>query len=166
MAPSSGDNGSVANFAGVFAWTDEGWTGAEVDLAEVMTIEDIADQMREAAVEFGADTVVLLVADDDRWFGIVRLTGQAEPRVFLSDSRAASSPATDRLAALLYAHAGKAGKVATAPDGTATGDPDLLSDLGTDAATLVELSKRTAAADALAAIADRVGMSDAYARLD
>lgn len=162
-------NGDVSNFAAVFALTDEGWMGAEADLAEVMTIEDIADLMREAAVEVGSDLVLLLVADDDRWFGVVRITGEGEPRVFLSDVRAAIGPdrpagdGGDRIAALLYGHL-EQGASAGTPGGAAAGDSELLDDLGTDATTLVRLTVRSAP-DALFAVAQRAGLRDEYARL-
>jgi putative tRNA adenosine deaminase-associated protein len=142
-----------------------------------MAIEDIADLMREAAVEVSADTSVLLVAGE-RWFAVVRITGEADPRAFLSDSRAGTEPHADRLAALLNAYARQMGRSAPAPSGdsagtpadaegheAAVGDPDLLDDHGVPAATLADLGDRRSGRAALAEIAERTGMRDAYAQL-
>jgi putative tRNA adenosine deaminase-associated protein len=181
MARFTRDNDLVTDFAAVFALGDEGWAGAEADLAEVMAIEDIADLMREAAVEVSADTSVLLVAGE-RWFAVVRITGEADPRAFLSDSRAGTEPHADRLAALLNAYARQMGPSAPAPSGdsagtpadaegdaegheAAVGDPDLLDDHGVPAATLADLGDRRSGRVALAEIAERTGMRDAYAQL-
>lgn len=168
MGRRTGDSAAVKPFAAVFALGDEGWTGADADLTEVMTFEDLADLMREAAVEISADTVVLL-ASGDRWFGVVRITGQSEPRIFLSDADAAAKhppehPA-DRIAALLSAQADRSGRTARV-DGAVAGDPELLRDLGPDGAALVALSeRRETGRDALHEVIDRAGMRDAYARL-
>ena len=42
--------------------------------------------MRETAIETAADTVVLLVEQEDEWFAVVRLDDGGDPRVFLSDA--------------------------------------------------------------------------------
>lgn len=166
MAQNVVHNGAVSNFAAVFAWTDEGWTGDEADLAEIMTIEDIADLMREAAVEVGSDVVLLLV-EGGTWFAVVRLSGEGDPQVFLSDARVATTgdgTGFDRIAGLLYGHAGKEGKAAEAAEHSA-GDPALLTDLGTDAETLIALAVRADAAGALSVVAEHAGLRDAYTRL-
>ena len=143
-------------FAAVFAQTEQGWIAAEADLAEAANLDDVSDLMREAAVEAIGDPVLLLVEEDDEWFAVVRLDGEGDPRVFISDSRAVL---TSTLAALLHEHIGA---VAAVSDGEPSGDPDLLEDLGTEAERLVELSDRTLPSDALSAVAERAGFGEEY----
>src|SRR5262245_48413819 len=74
----------VSYFAAVFAQTPQGWVGTEAVLSEAEDVDDVADLMREAAVESYGDPVVLLVEEDDEWFAIVRLDGQGDPRAYVS----------------------------------------------------------------------------------
>jgi len=78
----------VPYFAAVFAQTENGWVGTEAELSELSAVDDIADLMREAAVETTGDPVILLVEQDDEWFAVVRLDGEDDPRAFVSDGRA------------------------------------------------------------------------------
>ncbi len=49
---------------------------------------DLADLAREAAVD--DDTVLVFIEQEDAWFGVVRVDGEEDPRVFLSDAAAAA----------------------------------------------------------------------------
>jgi putative tRNA adenosine deaminase-associated protein len=144
-------------FAAVFARTDQGWLGTETDLAEAEGIDDVADLMREAALETTGDPVLLLVEEDDQWFAVMRLDDQDEPRVFVSDSQAGL---TSGLAGLLSQSVGE-----EALDGEASGDTMLLEDLGVDAKRLLELSERALPGDALLAIAEQTGFAEEFDQL-
>ena len=76
-------------FAAVFSRSADGWTGTEVDVADLDEIDDVADLMRDVAAAVEADeTAVVLVAEaDDEWFGIARIDDTGDPRAFLSDLR-------------------------------------------------------------------------------
>jgi putative tRNA adenosine deaminase-associated protein len=144
-------------FAAVFARTEQGWLGTETELAEAEGIDDVADVMREVAMETTGDTVLLLVEEDDQWFAVMRLDEQDEPRVFVSDSQAGL---TSDLAGLLSQSVGE-----PPLDGEATGDPDLLDDLGLDAKRLLELSERALPGDALLTVAEQTGFAEEFDRL-
>jgi len=148
-----GHNEHVTYFAAVFARTAEGWVGDEADLAEADHIDDVADLMREAAVESYGDPVVLLIEQEDDWFAVVRLDKEDEPRAYVSAVR------DDELGALFQQLVGEI------PDGDPGGDPALLEDLGLDAGKLGDLGERALPGDALLAIAEHVGFGEEYDRL-
>jgi len=149
----------VPYFSVAFARSDAGWIGTETDLTEVAGVDDIADIMRETAVETAGDTGVLLIEEEDEWFAVVRLDDGEDPRVFLSDPRAALSSA---LAHMLHAQVGEIDEV---PTDDPIGDAALLADLGTTPAKLPELGERTLPGDALSVIAEHAGFAEDYDRL-
>jgi putative tRNA adenosine deaminase-associated protein len=149
----------VPYFSVAFARSDAGWIGTETDLAEVAGVDDIADIMRETAVETAGDPVVLLIEEEDEWFAVVRLDDGGEPRVFLSDPRATL---TSDLARMLHE---QIGDIDEAPTDDPVGDFELLADLGTDADRLTELGERRLPGDALAVIAEQAGFAEEYDRL-
>jgi putative tRNA adenosine deaminase-associated protein len=140
----------------MFARTEAGWIGADADLSEIMNLDDVTDLMRETAVEAIGDLVVMLVEENDTWFAVIRLDGDDEPRVFLSDPGAGR---TSRIAAQLAEPLGESS------DGEPAGEKTLLDDLGTDAERLVELSERALPGDALTVVAEHAGFVDEFDRL-
>ncbi|MBW8487008.1 tRNA adenosine deaminase-associated protein [Actinomadura parmotrematis] len=140
-------------FAAVFSRTAQGWVGTEPELAEAESVDDVADQLREAAVETYGESVVLLVEQDDDWFGVVRLDGQGDPRAYVSTVR------DDGLAGLLRELAGDAA------DGAPGGDPALLEDLGVSAERLGDLGDRALPSDALVTVAELAGFAEEFDRL-
>ena len=148
--------GDVPYFAAVFARTETGWIGADADLSEILSLDDVADVMREAAVEAMGDLVLMLVEEDDTWFAVVRMEGDDEPRLFVSDPEAGR---TSKIAALLAEPLGEPS------DAEPAGDLTLLDDLGTDADRLVELSERALPGDALTIVAEQAGFVDEFDRL-
>lgn len=148
-----GHNEHVSYFAAVFAQTPQGWVGAEAVLDEAESVDDVADLMREAAVESYGDPVVLLVEQDDDWFAIVRLDGNDEPRPYISAVR------EDGLGSLFQQLVGEV------PDGDAAGDASLLEDLGVDAKRLGELGERSLPGDALLVVAERAGFGEEFDHL-
>lgn len=143
----------MSYFAAVFAQTPQGWIGAEAMLAEAEGVDDVADLMREAAVESYGDPVVLLIEQDDDWFAVVRLDGQEEPRAYVSTVR------DDGLGSLFNQLVGEV------PDGDSGGDPALLSDLGLDAKRLSDLGERALPSDALLTVAEHAGFGEEFDRL-
>jgi putative tRNA adenosine deaminase-associated protein len=154
----------VPYFAAIFAHTDNGWIGAEAELTDALGMDDIIDLLREAAVEATGDTVLLLVEEDDEWFGVVRLDGDDDPRAFLSDERAGR---TSGIAALLaqFVDSATPADAEDSPDGDLLGDPELLQDLGLDAARLADLSESSLPGDALLVVAEHAGFADEFDRL-
>ncbi|WP_344594720.1 hypothetical protein [Actinomadura vinacea] len=143
----------MSYFAAVFARTPQGWVGTEAVLAEAEGVDDVADLMREAAVESYGDPVLLLIEQDDDWFAVLRLDGEGEPRAFVSTVR------EDGLGGLFYQLVGEV------PEGDSGGDPELLEDLGVDGKRLSDLGDRALPADALLTVAELAGFGEEFDRL-
>ncbi|WP_211360164.1 hypothetical protein [Actinocorallia herbida] len=142
-------------FAAVFAQTDSGWLATEADLAESEQPSDVTDLLREASLEASGELVLLLVEDNDAWFGVVRLDGEEDPRVFVSDASAAKGGGLGGLLLDLVTD----GLEAKA-DGDPVGDPTVLGDLGTGEERLLGLSDRAVPTDAIEEIAEKGGFAD------
>lgn len=143
----------MSYFAAVFARTPQGWVGAEAELAEVEAVDDVADLMREAAVETSGDPVLLLIEQNDEWFAVMRLDGDGEPRAFVSVTHEGG------IAGLLQEFLGEE------PDGQAGGDPGLLGDLGVSRDRLVDLGERALPGDALLTVAEETGFGEEFDQL-
>jgi putative tRNA adenosine deaminase-associated protein len=148
--------GYVPYFAAVFARTESGWIGTDADLSELVSLDDVTDLMRETAVEAVGDLVLMLMEENDTWFAVLRLEGDDEPRIFVSDPEAGRA---SRIAAHLTESLGEL------PEGEPAGEATLLADLGTDPERLVELSERALPGDALTIVAEQAGFADEFDRL-
>ncbi len=165
-------------FAAALARTPSDWTATELDLDDVDDFSVLADTLRE--LQDGAETTLLLLEEDDMYVAVVRVDGTDDPRVFVSDSRAGEE---SRIVALLLEEAGtpepapyliddeildgvdtvtEEDEPAESTDVVPAGDSDLLADLGTPAATLLELCAHEGLlpADVITAIAERAGCLD------
>ncbi|MFI6878236.1 hypothetical protein ACIBL6_32840 [Streptomyces sp. NPDC050400] len=79
-------------FAALLARTEDGWEASDTELDDVEALSDLSDLAREAAAEAGAedDTVLVFIEQEDAWFGIVRVDGEEDPRIYISDAAAAA----------------------------------------------------------------------------
>ncbi|MEU7644180.1 tRNA adenosine deaminase-associated protein [Streptomyces huasconensis] len=77
-------------FAALLARTEDGWEASDTDLDDVETLADLADLAREATADYDDDTVLVFIEQDDAWFGVVRVDGEEDPRIYVSDAAAAS----------------------------------------------------------------------------
>ncbi|WP_030319256.1 hypothetical protein [Streptomyces sp. NRRL B-3229] len=75
-------------FAALLARTEDGWEASDTELDDVETLSDLADLAREASAE--DDTVLVLIEQEDAWFGVVRIDGEEDPRIYVSDAAAAA----------------------------------------------------------------------------
>jgi putative tRNA adenosine deaminase-associated protein len=80
----------VAYFGALLTRTAGGWEAREVDLDEFEDLGAVTDIMRESADD---DTALLLLEQEDTWFAVVRVDGEEDPRVFVSDATAAARSA-------------------------------------------------------------------------
>ncbi|MER5973756.1 hypothetical protein ABT112_29260 [Streptomyces sp. NPDC002055] len=164
-------------FAALLARTEDGWEASDTELDDVETLADLADLAREASVD--DDTVLAFIEQEDAWFGVVRVDGEEDPRIYISDAAAAARSSygeilltdellgrdpeedLDRLVDLDGTEDGE-------PEGSADGeDPDeivppgpigdsrILDDLG-----MTERQLRTLDGDALGVIAEALGCMD------
>ncbi|MEU3568742.1 tRNA adenosine deaminase-associated protein [Kitasatospora sp. NPDC036755] len=78
----------VAYFAAVLARTEDGWDVSETELDDVETLADLADLARDSTQD--DDSVLIFIEQEDVWFAIVRVDGEEDPRIFVSDGAAAA----------------------------------------------------------------------------
>ncbi|MFJ2862635.1 tRNA adenosine deaminase-associated protein [Kitasatospora sp. NPDC087314] len=78
----------VAYFAAVLARTEDGWDVSETELDDVETLADLTDLARDSTQD--DDSVLIFIEQEDVWFAIVRVDGEEDPRIFVSDGAAAA----------------------------------------------------------------------------
>jgi len=168
-------------FAALLARTEDGWEASDTELDDVETLSDLADLAREASAE--DDTVLVLIEQEETWFGVVRIDGEDDPRIYVSDAAAAARSSYGEILLtdeLLGREPGEddADLDALDLDGTEdgededddeeeatgsaeavphspVGDAEILDDLGVSAKELRALDE-----DALSAIAEALGASE------
>ena len=169
----------MSHFAALVARSNGRWKGSndDINLDEFDDIEDVVDLMRDASVEEGP--VLLFVEEDDEWFGIVRVDGAGDPRVFISDARVV---AVSEMAMLLFAdlvpddiadeseavvedediRADDDEQPSVKPAAEPGGAIDLLSDFGISGVGLLEMCAEEGAlpADVITAICERLGCAE------
>lgn len=170
-------------FAVVLARHDDGWDANDIDLDAIDDLGDLADAMRDSSsLTDGDATWLLFLEREDAWFAVVRVDGEDDPRVFISDNEAIEHSAYAEM--LLEAAGGsRAGLVAIpdlddeveesdveededeepeAIDSGPIGDHDLLADLGTDGETLVALCEKEGLlpSEILTTLADNAGAAE------
>jgi putative tRNA adenosine deaminase-associated protein len=161
----------VAYFAAALARSDGAWVGSEFDLDDVEDLDQVVDMLRELAGDDSEGPALLFVEEDDEWFGVVRVDGDNDPRVFVSDSRVVEQ---SRVAGILYEEAAAQPVVeaeeseddddeeSMRPAAEPAGDAELVADLGTSSARLLELCAEEGQlpADIITAICERAGCLD------
>jgi putative tRNA adenosine deaminase-associated protein len=168
-------------FTALLARTDDGWEASDTELDDVESLDELAELAREAAPD--DETVLVCIEQEGSWFGIVRVDGEDDPRVFVSDAARAMRSAygeilmTDELLGREPEDPGALDHLvdldgsedgpgeddadddeppeAEVPRGP-LGDSKLLADLGIDADTVLKLTPD----DALSEIADTLGCSE------
>ncbi len=75
-------------FAALLARTEDGWLASEPDLDDVETLADLSDLARAAGDE--EETVLVFIEQEDAWFGVIRVDGEEDPRIYVSDAAAAA----------------------------------------------------------------------------
>lgn len=112
-------------FAALLARTEDGWEASDTELDDVETLADLADLARESAGE-DDDTVLVFIEQEESWFGIVRVDGEEDPRVYVSNAAAAARSSYGELL-LTEELLGKDGSIDLDDldlDGTEDGEPD------------------------------------------
>ncbi|MFE7464234.1 hypothetical protein ACFU6R_09010 [Streptomyces sp. NPDC057499] len=133
-------------FAALLARTEDGWEASDTELDDVETLSDLTDLARDASVD--EDTVLVFIEQEDAWFGVVRVDGEDDPRIFVSDATAAArssygeilltdellgrEPGAEDTIAALEELVGLDGTEDGAPDTTPDNHSDTTSDLTSD----------------------------------
>jgi putative tRNA adenosine deaminase-associated protein len=149
----------VAYFAAVLVRTEEQWEAQEVDLDDVEDLEAISELARASSAD--EEPVLVLLEQEDTWFAVVRVDGEEDPRIYVSDAAAVARSAygDTLLTADVLGHDPDDDEEAP-PPGPA-GDDTVLADLGVDADELADLGGGgRLPADALIVIAERLGCAD------
>jgi putative tRNA adenosine deaminase-associated protein len=169
-------------FTALLARTVDGWEASDTELDDVESLDELAELARETSPD--DETVLVCIEQEGAWFGIVRVDGEDDPRVFISDAARAMRSAygeillTDELLGRepedplvleqlvdLDGTEDGPGDEAEDDDDELTADEvprgplgsaDLLADLGIDAGTVLKLTPD----DALSEIADALGCSE------
>jgi putative tRNA adenosine deaminase-associated protein len=150
----------LSYFAAAVVRADGAWSARELDLDEVDDLEELTEAMRD--LEGGL--ALLLLEQDDEWLGVVRVEGDEDPRVFLSDRRAIE---VSEVAALLWDEEPHDApdpeeEEGTRPVAEPVGDAGLLADLGTSAEALLALcaTEGMLPGDVLTAVGERAGFAE------
>lgn len=169
----------MAYFTAVIARSGPSWRARDVEVDDARTLDDLADALRSVALDGRA--VLAVIEHEDEWFAVVRVDGEEEPRLFVSDLGAVSHSA---YAGLLAAAAdvdlpegedekgqepddadgdGGGGGQGDEPTVAWAGEPDLLEDFGVSARNLRKLVEDNA--DDPGAVLGEVGESVGFADL-
>lgn len=158
----------MAYIASVLTRDGRSWTGRDLDLAEVGDLDELVDVLREPA----AQVALCFVEEDDEYVAIVRVDGEDDPRVFVSDGRVlAADGVAGRLladsiepaaAVPLEADDDDEDDGAGRPEVEPAGDLALLADLGVSGPRLVELcaAEGMLPSDVIFAVAETLGAAD------
>lgn len=117
-------------FAALLARTEDGWEASDTDLDDVETLSDLTDLAREASVD--EDTVLVFIEQEDAWFGVIRVDGEEDPRIYVSNASAATRSSYGEILLtdeLLGREPGAEDSIAALEelvglDGTEDGEPD------------------------------------------
>jgi putative tRNA adenosine deaminase-associated protein len=71
-------------FTALLARTENGWEASDTELDDVESLDELAELAREAATD--DEPVLVCIEQEGAWFGIVRVDGEDDPRVFVSDA--------------------------------------------------------------------------------
>ncbi|HEY0559268.1 MAG: hypothetical protein JWM48_887 [Mycobacterium sp.] len=148
------------------------WSGADLELADMPDLDAAGEALRDYAAEKADDgTALLFVEEDDEYVGIVRVDGDADPSVFISDRRVVE---TSDLAERLFAEAlpvitedEEDEDEGTRPVAVPAGDLRILASFGVSDDQLVELCGEEGAlpADIIAALCERIGAGEQFEAL-
>jgi putative tRNA adenosine deaminase-associated protein len=150
----------VAYIASALARGAGGWTGEDLELSEVDDLDELADRLRELG-----SPAVCFVEEDDEYVAVVRVDGDDDPRIFVSDGRVlAADGVAGRLLADNVEPADEPDEDDDEEDGgrpevEPAGDAGLLADLGLDGQQLVELCSEEGMlpSDVIFAVAEALG---------
>jgi len=73
----------VPYFTAVVAKAGSAWRARDVEVDEYDSLDDLADALRSVAVD--DEPVLAVIEHEDEWFAVVRVDGDDEPRLFVSD---------------------------------------------------------------------------------
>ncbi len=135
----------MAYFTAVLARSGRAWRARDVEVDDARTLDDLTESLRGTAVD--GEPVLAFIEHEDEWFALVRVDGDEEPRLFVSDLAAATrSRYGEVLASAADVDVEESDEESDEePEPVAAavrvwaGEPDLLEDLGVTGRTLRKL---------------------------
>jgi putative tRNA adenosine deaminase-associated protein len=73
----------VAYFTAVIARSGGTWKARDVEVDDAGSLDELADALRQTAID--DQPVIAVIEHEDEWFALVRVDGDDEPRLFVSD---------------------------------------------------------------------------------
>jgi putative tRNA adenosine deaminase-associated protein len=147
----------VPYFTAVVARESRRWVAHDLDLDSIEDLGELAGELRDV-VDDEDEPVLLLVEREDAWWGVLRVDGEDDPRVFVSDAVGA---AASSYASVLELAADDDEEDDVVRQGACAGDFDVLADLGTSPEALREMcDEEVPPMDALATVAERAGFAE------
>lgn len=73
----------MAYFTAVIARTGHGWKARDVEVDDASSLDELAAALRSAAID--EQPVLAVIEHEDEWFALIRVDGEDEPRLFVSD---------------------------------------------------------------------------------
>jgi putative tRNA adenosine deaminase-associated protein len=144
----------VSYFTAVLVRDGDKWFARDVDIDAFDTLDDLADALRAMEVE-DDEPALAFIEREDVWWSVIRIDGDEDPRVFVSDAAGALA---STYAELLVVEPGEDDDAAP---GACAGDFDVLADLGTSPSHLQEMcDDELLPMDALAAVAEAGGFAE------
>jgi putative tRNA adenosine deaminase-associated protein len=144
----------VSYFTAVLAREGRRWTAHDVDVESLKDRRELADELR-AVADGDDDPVLLLVEREDAWWAVVRIDGDEDPRIFVSDAAGAASSSYSELLEI------DVDEEEEPLAGACAGDLDVLADLGTPPEALTTICEdELPPMDALAAVAEAGGFGE------
>ena len=144
----------MSYFTAVLAREGSKWFAHDVDLESMGDLDELADELRDIATE--DEPVLVLVEREDAWWAVLRVDGEEDPRVFVSDvAGVAASPYAELLNVAPEEEDEAIEQVGCA------GDFDVLADLGTSPEKLTQMCEdEMLPMDALAAVSEAGGFAE------
>jgi putative tRNA adenosine deaminase-associated protein len=144
----------VSYFTAVLAREGRSWTVHDLDVDSEGDLGELAADLR--GLSDSDEPVLLLVEREDAWWAVVRVDGDEDPRVFVSDvAGVAASPYAELLAVA------PEDEESEPVPGACGGDLDVLTDLGTSPEALQEMcDDEVLPMDALAAVGEAAGFAE------
>jgi putative tRNA adenosine deaminase-associated protein len=154
----------VSYFAVLLTESTGTWNGEEVSLTDVEDLDTLVETIRDRA---DGARGLLMLEEDDEYLAAVRVDGDDDPRVFVSDSRVIK---TSPLAGMLLAEAlgddttvdDDEDEESVRPEAEPIGDTDIVDDFGISSSALLDLcaTEGMLPADVMTAIAEKAGCVD------
>jgi putative tRNA adenosine deaminase-associated protein len=145
----------VSYFTAVLARDGDKWFARDVDIEAVDSLTELTDEVRTAGSD--DEVVLVFIEREDAWWAVIRIDGDDDPRIFVSD---AAGAAASTYADLLEVDV-EGDEEVVGPAGTWAGEAELLADLGTSAEDLLQMCEdELIPMDALAAIAEAGGFAE------